>query len=315
MRGAWIARAAARFLEEHRAAPFALWVSFQEPHSPFDFPLEDRGAFKAADFVPPPIGPEDGPQIPNIFRALSPAERAGIAASYYTSASYLDRNVGRVLRKLDELGLAANTLVVYTADHGYCLGHHGRFEKHCGYDPALRVPLLVRHPGAIAPRVVNSFTEHIDVAPSILEWMGLDPLSHGQGRSLAPYWRGRKPDRVRGHIVSEYLENEDVYVRDARWKLTFSTGRRARQDGYITDNPTPGRTVKLYDLRRDPGEFTDVSRAHPKEVRRLAALALERFRSTHPDAAAEPRAATIEEALEFYLRPRDLSGTASERTR
>jgi choline-sulfatase len=223
--------------------------------------------------------------------------------------------VGRVLRKLDELGLAEDTLVVYTADHGYCLGHHGRFEKHCGYEPALRVPLLVRQRGALAPRVVREFSEHVDVAPSVLEWMGVDPLQAGHGRSLAPYWRGGRPAQPRTHVVSEYLENEDVYVRDARWKLIFSSGRRARQDGYVTDNPTPGRTVRLYDLKSDAGEFSNAAAAHPREVRRLVQCALDRFRSTHPEAAGEPRGAAPEEALEFYLRPRDATGTASERTR
>jgi choline-sulfatase len=305
MKGTWIARQAMRYLEENREKPFALWVSLMEPHSPFDFPVEDRGRFEPRKFTAPRVGPGDGGQIPLIFRELADAEKRGIIAAYYTSAHFLDRNWGRVLTKLRDLGLEENTLVVYTADHGYDLGHHGRFEKHCGYDPALRVPLMLRWPGRIRPGVVRDFTEHMDLAPTLLDLLEVDPLPAAQGQSLKPYALGRRHPAPRRHIVSEYLENEDVYVRTDRWKLQFSSGRRKREDGYATDNPTPGRTVRLFDLKADPGEFTDVSANNPKVVAELETVALDRFRKTHPDAAREPSAADREAALEFYLPPRD----------
>ena len=98
----------------------------------------------------PRVGPEDAAQIPLIFRDLTDADKRGIIAAYYTSVEYLDRSVGRVLDKAAaSSNLEQDTLVVYMADHGYSLGQHGRFEKHCGYDPALRVPLLMRVPGKI----------------------------------------------------------------------------------------------------------------------------------------------------------------------
>src|SRR4029077_35710 len=113
-----------------------------------------------AGFKAPRVGPEDDGQIPLIFRGLTDADKRGIIASYYTSVSYLDRSVGRVLDALRRLDLEHDTLVVYMADHGYSLGQHGRFEKHCGYDPALRVPLLMRLPGKIRQGAVTDFTEH-----------------------------------------------------------------------------------------------------------------------------------------------------------
>src|SRR4029077_20869894 len=113
-----------------------------------------------AGFKAPRVGPEDAAQIPLIFRDLTDADKRGIIASYYTSVAYLDRSVGRVLDTLRRLDLERDTLVVYMADHGYCLGQHGRFEKHCGYDAALRVPLLMRMPGRIREGVVSGFTEH-----------------------------------------------------------------------------------------------------------------------------------------------------------
>jgi choline-sulfatase len=299
-------RLAGEFLDANKDKPFALWVSFHEPHSPFDFPVEDRAAIDARRFTPPKIGPEDAWQIPKIFRPLTEDDRRGIIASYYTSARYLDKNIGLVLKKLSGLGLDENTLVVYTADHGYDLGHHGRFEKHCGYDPALRVPLLMRWPGKIRTGAVRDFTEHIDLGPTVLDLLGADALPVEHGRSLRPYLEGKRIE-ARDHIFSQYLENEEAFIRTNKWKFIFCSGKRARGDGYDIDNPTPGRYVRLYDLEKDPGEFTDVAKRNPKVVTQMEDLILKRFRNTHPEAQSEPGNLGREEAIEWYVRPRDVN--------
>ena len=255
-------------MEANKERPFAMWLSFMEPHSPYDFPIEDRDRLDPSRFAVPRVGPQDAGQIPLIFRDLSDAEKRGIIASYYTSVEYVDRNVGRALDTLRRLGLESDTLVVYHADHGYSLGQHGRFEKHCGYDPALRVPLLMRLPGKIRQGVVKDLTEHIDVPATIVDVMGIDRLPIQHGQSLRPY-----------------LE---------------------RDDGYQTDNPTPGRYIRLFDHQTDPGEFQDVASSNPETVEKLEKLMLGRFRSTHPDAPNEPQRLSLEESLEWYVRPRDV---------
>jgi choline-sulfatase len=308
MRGAFVARWGLEYLKEHRNRPFALWLSFNEPHSPYDFPLEDRDRFDPATFDVPRVGPEDPPQIPLIFRDLTPDEKRGINAAYYTSVEFLDRNVGAVLDGLKELGLAEDTLVVYTADHGYCLGHHGRFEKHCCYDPAMRTPLIFRHPARLrGGRTVRAFTESVDIGPTILEWLEVDPLPASHGRSLVPLLRGSAA-RHRDLIFTEYLENEEAAVRTAEWKYTYCTGRRERGDGYKTDNPTPGRYQRLYDLRSDPGEFTNLA-GHPQHaatVERLQRALLQRFLDTHPEAGQLPPDLNPDQQLDWFLRPRDV---------
>jgi arylsulfatase A-like enzyme len=306
MRSLYQFRKAEQFLEAHRGQPFAMWVSFMEPHSPYDFPIEDRGLFDASRFAVPPVGPEDAGQIPLIFRDLSDADKRGIIASYYTSVAYLDRSVGRVLAALRRLDLERDTLVVYMADHGYSLGQHGRFEKHCGYDPALRVPLLMRWPGKIREGVVADFTEHIDVPATIMDMMGADPLPIQQGRSLRPYLEQGRTTSPRTSIFSEYLENEEAFVRTERWKFIFCSGKRKRTDGYETDHPTPGRYVRLFDLKKDPAEFANVAVQNRGTVEQMQKLMLERFRSTHPEASQEPQRLSQEEALEWYVRPRDV---------
>jgi choline-sulfatase len=306
MLGTYIADNAVRYLEENAAKPFAMWVSFMEPHSPFDFPVEYRDRFDLRRFAVPRVGPEDGGQIPIVFRDLSDEEKRGINAAYYTSVSFLDRNIGRVLAGLRRLKLEDDTFVVYMADHGYDLGHHGRFEKHCGYDQAMRVPLIMRYPGRVRRGVVNEFTEHVDVPATIVDMMGVDPLPVQHGQSLRPYLEGRKMQKAREHVFTEYLENEEAYIRSERWKYIFCSGRRARTDGYVVDNPTPGRYRRLYDLAADPGEFSDVAAANAGVVSELEGLMLERFRGTHPEAVKEPQRLSRAEAIEFYLRPRDV---------
>ena len=76
-------------------------------------------------------------------------QKQGIIAAYYTSVEFLDKNVGLVLDALARSGRENDTLVIYTGDHGYMLGQHGRFEKHCFYEPAVRAPLVMRMPGRV----------------------------------------------------------------------------------------------------------------------------------------------------------------------
>ena len=253
----------------------------------------------------PRLGPEDGWQIPSIYRDLSDTEKQGIISAYYGATRFLDRSVGTVLDLLREHGLEENTLVVYTADHGYSLGQHGRFEKHCGYDPAMRVPLLMRWPGRIREGVVTELTEHVDLSATLLDLMGLDPFAIQHGESLRPYLSSAASDSARDWIFSELLENEECYARSKKWKYIYCSGKRERTDGYKIENPTPGRYQKLYDLEADPGEFTDVSAAQPEVVRDFQQKLLRRYRDTHPEAAAEPSAGSAADLLDYYVRPRD----------
>jgi arylsulfatase A-like enzyme len=148
-------------------------------------------------------------------------------------------------------------------------------------------------------------TESVDVAPTILELLGSDMLPGQHGQSLRPYLEKKRRAKPRTSIFSEYLENEEAFVRTSRWKLIHGSGKRERTDGYKTDNPTPGRTVRLYDLDKDPGEFHDVAAEQKEVVGKLSAELLGRFRLTHPESGSEPNGLTIDDAIEWYLRPRD----------
>ena len=256
---------------------------------------EDRGRYAAKDFKAPPIGPEDPPQIPLVFRDLSEDDKRGIISAYYTSVQFLDENIGRVLAALTKLGLDKNTVVMYTADHGYMLGQHGRFEKHCGYDPALRVPLAIRYTGRYKPRVVRDMTEHVDLSATILDLLGAKPFEYSTGQSLTPYLdRGSHPT-PRDWIFAEYLENEEAYIRTRDYKFVYCTGKRARQEGLHNRQSDPGPYMRLYDLRSDPGEFHDISAKSAELVAKFTTQMATRFRNTDPRAAQLPHSASDSE--------------------
>ena len=175
-------------------------------------------------------------------------------AAYYTSVEFLDKNVGRVLDALAESGHADDTLVIYSGDHGYMLGQHGRFEKHCSYEPAVRAPLIMRLPGRVrAGTVTPALVELIDIVPTVLDLCHSPVPENVQGRSLAKLLDGGT-NLHRDCVFVEYAENEEAMIRTDRWKLIYSTGRRERQDGYTTGRPLAGKVVRLFDVVADPDE-------------------------------------------------------------
>jgi choline-sulfatase len=314
MAGTFLARHAVHYLQERRDKPFFLMVSFYEPHSPFRFPIEYRGKYKPEQFTVPKVGPEDGAQIPAIFRDLTDREKQGIIAAYHTSTEFMDKNVGLVLDALKRSGRDADTLVIYTGDHGYMLGQHDRFEKHCCYEPAVRAPLLVRWPEHIKARQsTKALVEFLDIAPTMLDFCGVAAPASMQGKSLAPLLRGETKQH-RDHVVVEYAENEEAMIRTERWKFIYCTGTRARQDGYETGRPLPGRTIRLYDEENDPDEMTNLA-GKPEHARRVAdftAQLAEHMNRTARQPELIPKESDVHAVLEFCLQPRDVNVPAKK---
>jgi choline-sulfatase len=308
MPGTYFAGRAAKYIADRRDRPFFLMVSFYEPHSPFHFPVEYRGRHRPDEYPVPRVGPEDDWQIPAIFRELSDKEKQGIIAAYHTSVEYLDRNVGVVLDALKESGRDRDTVVVFIGDHGYMLGQHGRFEKHCCYEPAVRAPLIVRWPGHVKPgRTTAALVEFIDIVPTLLEACGRPVPDAVQGKSLGGVLAGEKKEH-REHVIAEYSENEEAMIRTGRWKLVYGTGKRQREDGYATGRPLPGRTVLLYDEENDPDEMTNLAKKpeHAKRVEELTARLAEHMRRTARQPELIPKG-DVHAVLEHCLQPRDVT--------
>ncbi len=296
------------FLRRNRHKPFALVVSFHEPHSPFVFPRDWEGTYKPEQFPVRETTDADLAGQPEIFATLTPDQKRGIQAAYYTSLKYMDSQIGRVLDELRRLELDRDTIVVYFGDNGYSLGHHGRFEKHVLTEPGVRVPLIVSWPGRVVPRRIDDLVELVDLVPTVLDLMGLPTHEGVQGRSLAALLRDEPGAAGRVYAFSEYLENEEAMIRDDRYKLIVGTGARERQDGYRTGRPLPGPFERLYDLVADPDERINLAdRGELREIQSRLQTELHRILTTtrRPDDAV-PEGLSEIEAIRWCLVPRDV---------
>jgi len=160
----------------------------------------------------------------------------------------LDDNVGRLLDYLDESGLADNTIVALTSDHGFFMGEHGWFDKRFMYEPAIRVPWIIRYPGMVKPGSTSeAMNINIDNAPTILALAGMEIPSDMQGMSLVPHLKGSPPKSWRDSFYYHYYEFAPPHwvaphygVRTERYKLIY----------YYTVNEW-----ELFDLKKDPDEM------------------------------------------------------------
>jgi len=305
--GTFLVHQAIDFINQNQNDRFCLWVGLHEPHSPFNFPIEYAGKYNPADMPLPTGSPEDDRWIPQIFKDLTEVDKRGIIAAYYTSVEYLDHNIGLILNELKRLKLDENTLVIYVSDHSYLLGQHKRFEKHTLWDEALRVPLMIRAGQQFGSgRKIDNITELVDLAPTILEILGIEPMPEFQGKSLVPVL-AEKTSLHKSQIFSEFLCDNKAMIRTPDWKYIFTSGKRDLGQGYATGYPPPGITHRLYDLKNDPRETTNLA-GDPQfqtVLTQLQQQLLAWFQTTHPKRGQLPSGLSIEATLSWFCEPPD----------
>jgi len=305
--GTWYAHKAMDFIEHKQKDRFCLWLGFHEPHSPFNFPIEFAGRYKPEDMPLPQGSPEDDQWIPAVFKDLSEKDRRGIIASYYTSVEYLDKNIGLVVDKVAQLGLADETLIIYIGDHGYLLNDHKRFEKHMMWEPAVGAPLIIRDGRPEMPRSCDALCEFVDLAPTIFDALDVPPMPGLQGKSLAPLLEG-KANEHKDWVFSEFLADNKAMLRTREWKYIFTSGEHDLAQGYATGRKPWGVTHRLYNEISDPNETTDVSKK-PENQQRLhdmQQLMIGHFLKTDPRAPQLPRGLSTDETLAFFCTPPDV---------
>ncbi len=249
---AFVAEQTLEFLRANRDRTFLCVAGFYSPHSPWVAPQRFLDLYHPETFTLPPFPAE--------LQARRDAARCGEADlraarhGYYAMVSEVDHHVGRILDGLDALGLAKDTVVVFTSDHGEWLGEHLRYGKgHPAHDCVSRVPLMVRWPagGAAAGTCVQRFVEAVDLVPTLLECAGAPLPGELQGRSLLAALRG-EPFAGRDSALTEH--HGWTTLRTERWRyLCHADGREA-----------------LYDLEADPLGYVEVA-ADPSQREALAA--------------------------------------------
>lgn len=293
----WAANRTIDFLEHHDSArPFFAMMSVFEPHNPYDGYPAEMSRFVDKDKIPAPISAIDPNEPTDIgrersgsylgaFDKFSPKELQDLRHDYFAAVSYTDLEIGRVLKRLDELGLAENTLVIFTSDHGDQLGDHRLLVKGAAlFEDTVRVPLLMRWPRELpAGRRVNGLVQLNDIAATVLDAARLDhtgiAAAMPDARSLIPLATGRI-ERVHDYVVCAYrnsgINDKNRYwdppihaemIRNEQFKLTLyhdTSGIRGGRD-----------QGQLFSLKDDPNEtnnlWTDPSYA---EVRKSLTLHL-----------------------------------------
>ncbi len=257
---AWTVQEGLEALERLKDGPFTLTISIGPPHPPMVVPKPYYGMYPAATLeAPASLGdPRDNSPYRDAKGGKSdgyrnPDQVRQMISDYYGLVALDDDWIGKILARLDELGLADHTLVVFTSDHGEELGDHGLHGKAVFYEGAAHIPLLMRLPGVIpAGAVVKAPAAHIDLFPTILDYCGR-PASASEGRDLRPLIDG-KDDGADRIAVSEWASPEvpGFMVFDGRWK--YLCGRSA-------DAPS---LDALYDLKEDPLELKNLIGNNPE---------------------------------------------------
>ena len=248
----------------HTRAPHARWL----PVAP-----EDMAPYKGVDIpIPNPDFPKlDVPRVKRMTR------------EYLASVRSVDRNVGRILKMLDELKLASNTIVIFSSDHGYNMGHNGIWHKGNGhwvlkpppaarpniprgqrpnmYDNSIKVPTMIRWPGVIKPgTVVTQTVSNLDWFPTILAMAGVktQPSWKLRGRDFSLLLKGRKPADWDNTYFAQYSTHHQSrthmrMISTGQWKL-------------IRDFLNPSRD-ELYHLEKDPAEANNLVGSTDPKVR------------------------------------------------
>lgn len=269
----YIAEKTIEWMEKNADKPFCLWCSFSAPHPPFVSPEDFYKLYEGKVKLPPQ------PPVPNPFLKKSAQEWADLTdeeapvvmTAYLANITLVDMNIGRVLKALEKLGLADNTIVSYTSDHGDMQWQQRRFGKMTMFDGATRIPLILRY----APRVPKGMVRHevveqVDMYPTFCDLLGVPTPSTVQGRSLMPLVEGKAADWPNTAFIEM---GNSVIVRASQYKCRFE-GNEA---------------IELYDLQKDPQEWDNLvgKPGSDKIVAKIQQLLGDWWKRTQPDLRAQ----------------------------
>lgn len=238
---AFVAEQTTVFIEENRGRHWLCVAAFYSPHSPWIVPQRFLDLYDRETFSLPPFPPEL--DVRRTAGHFDDAELRAARHGYYAMVSEVDYYVGRILAHLDTLGLAEDTIVVFTSDHGEWLGEHLKYGKgHPGHDAVTRVPLIVRHPGRAsrAGQREDAIVEAVDVVPTLLEGAGVQIPPHLQGRSLVPLLAGEGDTGRDGAALVEHTGWKSLRSDRFRYAIE-ANGNEMLFD--LTDDPLAYRNI------------------------------------------------------------------------
>lgn len=241
--------------------PFFLAVGFLKPHLPFNAPkkywdLYDENKIELADNpYKPKNAPNEAMHTFGELRAYNSIPAKGavhdstalkMVHGYYACVSYTDAQIGKVLDELERLGLAENTIVVLWGDHGWNLGDHGLWCKHCNFETALKTPLIIKAPEKNKNIKTEALVEYVDVYPTICNLAGLSQPFHLQGKNMSPLFDN--PEQAwKDAVYCRWIKGETIVTKTHTYTEWFD------------DNTGDVSARMLYSLESDPDENENIS--------------------------------------------------------
>lgn len=260
--------------------PFAAFLSLGTPHDPWNannVPKEYADMFEDVSFPNPPNYKDENDEHADAWGSLRPEERKNLSnwrRYYYAMTANLDRNVGRLMKALDRMGLTENTIVVFSSDHGEMFGAQGRRAKNIFYEEAARIPFLVRWPKKIAAkRRCDSCLSTVDIMPTVLSLMGLSIPKEAEGMDLslrATSGDGPEPEAA-------FLQNTGAC---AAWRDGHEW-RALRDKRYTYAIYRVDKTELLFDNIADPYQMTNLAEdeKHKGTMERFRRILADKMRS------------------------------------
>lgn len=263
---------ALEWVKQPRQKPFCLLLWLQSPHAPFFRARRHLDLYNGVPIPKPATFDDDLKGYPGKPRAFADADNKigtyalhsqtrnnsarsleEVTKDYYAGIVLADENMGKTFETLTTMGILDDTVILFTADHGFFLGEWRMYDKRFMHEPSIRVPLFLRYPRLIKPGIVveDKMVLNLDWAPTILDLAGVQGPPQMQGRTLLPLLRGEKPENWRKDWLYEYYEYPGPHnvrknrgVRTDRYKLI-----------HYYEEP---QEFELYDLQQDPGELRNL---------------------------------------------------------
>jgi uncharacterized sulfatase len=249
----FVARRVVKIMEEKLAKdrPFFLAAGFRKPHLPWAAPKKYFELYPVEKIEAPAVPAEHLKSLLPIAvnksaeQEVSPQQAREFIAAYYACVSFMDAQVGMILRTLEKMKLAQSTLVIFMGDHGVHLGEHGLWGKSTLFEQSVRTPLIVAGPGVSRGACART-VELLDVYPTVVEMCGLPKMERLQGASLQALLE--RPDGRWDRAAHTTLRHERVVgksVRSERYRYTEWNGGK--------------EGVELYDYETDPNEWRNLA--------------------------------------------------------
>ena len=255
---------------KRRDQPFALTMSLTHPHDPYEMTKDFWDMYEGVDIPMPATAaiPHDqqDPHSQRVLKCIDLWEREmpedkirDARRAYFAACTYVDHNIGKLMKVLENCGFSDNTIIVFSGDHGDMLGERGLWYKMAWFEMSARVPLLVHAPGRYQARRIRESVSTMDLMPTFVEMVG-SKLVHDlevDGVSLMPYITdngGPKPDTVLGEYMGEGTICPVVMIRRGRWKFVYA----------------PTDPIQLYDLGADPLELNNLATGYSNHLAKAA---------------------------------------------